>query len=253
MISAMPMRLTASCIPVKDIAHRDVRAMFELHSAHYVSDEFTFFADLAKKSWVIQLFDEDENLRGFSTLVLWSHNIGDRDINVVFSGDTIIDPRYWGSRALPIKWLEVTGALHAQDSSTPLYWLLTSMHPRTYRSLPLFYRHFYPSWRADYDELARIVEHVGRARFGANFDASRGVVVGEGPLKPSVANIMPSNMDGADIRYFLERNPRHASGDELVCLARLEASNHGPVARRFFLRGAALGLVDGPRHLSAAE
>ena len=64
---------------------------------------------------------------------------------------------------------------------------------------------------------------------------------------------MRSNMDGADIRYFLERNPRHASGDELVCLARLEAANHRPAARRAFLRGAALGLVDGQLHLSAAE
>jgi hypothetical protein len=41
--------------------------MFRIHAAHYDSDEATFRADLAKKSWVIQIFDEARTLRGFCT------------------------------------------------------------------------------------------------------------------------------------------------------------------------------------------
>jgi len=238
------MNLTATCIRVENVSEEQINAMFRIFETNYVCDEQTFRCDFARKSWVIQLFDHHHILRGFSTFVLWSHNLGTSYINVVFAGDTIIDPRYWGHWALPIKWLEVTGALQAQQPSRPLYWLLTSMHPRTYRFLPLFYWHFYSSWRADDAELSRIAGHVARVRFGESFDATRGVVVGEGSLKESLATVAPTKMRRADIRYFLECNPGHASGDELVCLAHLEPANHRPLARRFFLRGAALGLGD---------
>ena len=245
-------RLTANCVPLMELTERDVRAMFQIHSAHYDSDEATFRADLAKKSWIIQIFDEVRVLRGFSTLVMWHHDLGPGGMNILFSGDTVIDRRYWGHRALPIKWLEVTGALHARHPGTPLYWLLTSMHPRTYRFMPLYYRRFYPSWRGEEAELGAIAASVARTRFGLEFDAARGVVVGEAPLKQSIAKIGPGKMGRNDFRYFLERNPGYVSGEGLVCLAPIDEANHRPMARRFFLRGAGNGLARSEPHLGAA-
>jgi hypothetical protein len=227
--------------------------MFRLHAAAYVSDEATFRSDLAGKSWVIRLFNGEGRLCGFSTIVLWHHDLGAGKINVVFAGDTIVDPHYWGRRALLMKWLEVTGALHARHPDTPLYWLLTSMHPRTYRAMPLFYQRFFPNWEVEDAELKLIAHQVARWRFGDRFIASRGIVVGEGPLKTPLAKISPRNMRRVDVRFFVERNPGYAAGDELVCLARLDAANHKPPARRFFLRGAALALGGEHLRLSAAE
>ena len=252
MTAAHSLRLTAACVPCTELSERDVTAMFRIHSAHYDSDDATFRADLARKSWVIQIFDAEGALRGFSTVVLWDHHYGGRAIKIVFAGDTVIDRRYWGHRALPVKWLEVTGALHARHPSTPLYWLLTSMHPRTYRFMPLYYRRFYPSWRGDEPELAAIAASVARARFGLDFDSARGVVVGEAPLKPSIAKIDAVKMGRNDFGYFLERNPGYLSGEELVCLAPLDEANHRPMALRFFLRGAETALADRERHLGAA-
>jgi hypothetical protein len=62
-------RLTAQCVPCTELSAPDVEEMFQIHAAHYDSDESTFRADLAKKSWVIQIFDQARTLRGFSTVV----------------------------------------------------------------------------------------------------------------------------------------------------------------------------------------
>jgi hypothetical protein len=50
----------------------------------------------------------------------------------------------------------------------------------------------------------------------------------------------------------VERNPGYLIGEELVCLAAVEAANHRPMARRYFLRGAETVLVDRERRLVAA-
>ena len=44
-----------------------------------------------------------------------------------------------------------------------------------------------------------------------------------------------------EAQFFARCNPRHATGDELVCLTRLEADN----LRSFALRGFLQGLADG--------
>jgi hypothetical protein len=250
--AAKSSRLTAQCVPCTELSAPDVEEMFQIHTAHYDSDESTFRADLAKKSWVIQIFDQARTLRGFCTVVLWNHRFAGRDINIVFAGDTVVDRRYWGHRALPVKWLEVTGALRARNPDAPLYWLLTSMHPRTYRFMPLYYRRFFPNWRGEEPELGAIAASVARARFDLDFDSARGVVVGEAPLKPSIAAFDGARLGRKDFRYFVERNPGYLIGEGLVCLAAVEEANHRPTALRYFLRGAATVLADRERRLGAA-
>jgi hypothetical protein len=101
-----------------------------------------------------------------------------------------------------------------RNPDTPLYWLLTSMHPRTYRFMPLYYRRFFPNCRGEESELGAIAASVARARFGLDFDSARGVVLGEAPLKPSIATFDAAKLTRQDVRYFVERNPGYLIGED---------------------------------------
>ena len=70
--------------------------MFDLMDRHYENVvRRTFESDLAEKRWVVELRSQaNGELCGFSTQTLLDANVDGRPVKALFSGDTIIDPRY---------------------------------------------------------------------------------------------------------------------------------------------------------------
>jgi hypothetical protein len=195
-------------------AERD--AMFALLDEYFLGvTREQFEADLAEKNWVIVL-EEAGRVRGFSTLLV-------RD-GVVHSGDTIVHREAWGSSALARTWLEAVKQLR------PQYWLLITSGFRTYRFLPVFWKEFWP--RHDAPERPALLEKLARERFGRRYD--NGIVRFDAPqiLRNGLKEIPPGRLDDPHVRFFAERNPGHAAGDELVCLCPLTAENQTAAGRR---------------------
>jgi hypothetical protein len=231
-------QLSARVIPRASVSDADAAAMYVLFERYYDSvSEAQFLADLSGKSHVIEL-REDGALRGFSTIALIDFTCGNMARRAIFSGDTIIDHRYWGEQVLPLVFCEFAGALHASAPDTPLYWFLISKGHRTYRYLKLFAREYYPCADAGTSpEMQACMDVLANARFGEHYDAARGVLrfpSSRGHLKPQWADVRESQRARAEVRFFLQRNPGYASGDELVCLTRLIPGNLRSYARRAF-------------------
>jgi hypothetical protein len=51
-------------------------------------------------------------------------------------------------------------------------------------------------------------------------------------LRSGVAEITEQRLRDPHVRFFAERNPGHASGDELCCIAPLTRENFTPAAYR---------------------
>jgi hypothetical protein len=51
-------------------------------------------------------------------------------------------------------------------------------------------------------------------------------------LRPGVADLTPQRLRDPHVRFFVERNPGHAGGDELCCLAPITRENFTPAAYR---------------------
>jgi hypothetical protein len=207
-----------------------VEAMAQLFGEHYaqVCPE-QFLRDLAEKDQVVLLRDESSGtLQGFSTLATYVSSVQGRQVGVVYSGDTIIRPAYWGTPALPSVWIKRVLAL-AADLPQPVYWLLISSGYKSYRFLPVFYREFYPRYDCPTPpDLQAAMDALAQQRFGAQYDADTGVVRfedGATPLRPGVADVSEERQRNPHVRFFLERNPGHAQGDELVCLTRISWEN----------------------------
>ena len=80
-----------------------------------------------------------------------------------------------------------------------------------------------------------MIEAFGGSRYPDRFDAASGIIRA-GPngdrLRPGVADLTPQRRHDPDVRFFAARNPGHARGDELCCLAPLTRANFLPAAYR---------------------
>ena len=89
---------TPAVAEVRAIGLTQQREMYALYERYYEGSSFEVFQrDLLAKDRVVLLRDEDGELCGFSTLAMYARQFEGAPLRVVFSGDTIVDERCWGS------------------------------------------------------------------------------------------------------------------------------------------------------------
>ena len=202
--------------------------MFALLDHHFAGVTPTQFAhDLDEKDWVLRI-RRDGRLVGFTTLQLYSAQVHEACVQVLYSGDTIMAPEAWGSPVLARGWIALVRALQAQQPERRWFWLLLSSGFRTYRFLPVFWREFWPRYSATTPAEVRDTLHaLAAARFGSAYDATAGVVRFAHPqrLRGALADVPDGRVDDPHVHFFLSRNAGWARGDELVCLTELSDAN----------------------------
>ncbi len=222
--------------------------MFALFERYYDGTSYERFAsDLANKDRVLMLRDESGALQGFSTVAVYTRDFAGERVRVLFSGDTVVDERYWGQQALAFAWLRLAGEIKAERPDIRLYWFLISKGHRPYRYLSAFSSEFHPApGRMIPLRTRELMAFLARDRFGEAYDAATGVLRFPGAtcrLHPAYAEVPEAHRRLPEVEFFLARNPGYARGDELVCLCELAADNLQPMARRAFLAGAAANVL----------
>lgn len=200
-------------------------AMFSLMARYYDGVEReVFLADLAAKEHLIRMFDQEGVLCGFSTLQRLWLDFGTRRVLVVFSGDTVIDEECWGQKQLQNAFTRYLIRTWLERPFRPLYWFLISKGFKTY----LLMRHNFASWpnhRADApDEVRAVLDAAARAKYPEHYDPARGLIAfpreeTTQTVKEAYLGLSEEELADPEIRYFVTRNPGHAQGDELCCLA----------------------------------
>jgi hypothetical protein len=229
--------LTSHTLAREELSLETIQEMFDVFTESFTqSTPDLFTRDLNNKNWVILIRDDEMNqVQGFSTLAIYETEYQNQSITVVFSGDTIIRRAYWGTPELPKRWihtvLETTASM-----AQPVYWLLISSGYKTYRFLTVFYKEFYPCHHcATPPEMQALMDHLACQRFGADYHPELGVVrfrCGATPLRKGVAEITEERLKDQHVTFYLEKNPHHDQGDELVCITRIHPDNFTPAGRR---------------------
>ncbi len=222
-------------VPASGLAASDLRRMLTLLDTYFegVTHE-QFERDLKDKTSVVLLRDEEGTIQGFSTFKVYRSTATKQSTAVVCSGDTIVDLAHRASTALARTWLQVARSMAAAMECERSVWLLIVSGFRTYRFMPVFWRRHLPrhGHASDADRVLLIA--LAFERFGPAFDASSGIVRLSSPqrLRPQFVEVPSEKEADPEIRFFLERNPGHAEGDELVCLCDLDDANLTAVGRR---------------------
>ncbi len=220
------------CEALSGAERAEMRELLATHFEGVTEDQFE--RDLAEKNWVLRVRRGDR-LVGFSTLLAYRAKVAGREVNVIYSGDTLMAPEAWNSPTLARGWISLVKQVQAALPEGPCYWLLLSSGFRTYRFLPVFWRKFWPCEnRATPPEVVELMSELARVKFGGRYDLTAGVVRLAVPqrLRGELGEVPVQRRADAHVRFFLEQNPGHAEGDELVCLTELSDANLTPAGRR---------------------
>jgi hypothetical protein len=234
----------------RDLSAGDRLAMYGLMAENYRDvTPRDFERDLDKKDVAAVLRSGDGSVRGFTTFALNPGGYRAEDHDILFSGDTIIDPAYWGSlemmRGFTVGVGRILGGLGGPASSGAprrrLFWLLTSKGHRTYMLMALFCKVFHPCHAGgEPEELREIARRCGRLLYPAHWQEETGVLRHSGkngPLKHELVQGTYERRQNPHVRFFLDANPGFAEGDELLCVAELHPDNSRRSARDHMLEG----------------
>ena len=216
--------LRAAVVAVTAVDARTRLDAWELFEAAYAdADRERFEDDFSAKHRVILLRAADGSLQGFSTVHLAALDRGRGTL--VFSGDTVIAPAYRGTKVLQRAFAALLAGEKLRRPTRPLYWFLISKGFKTYVMLAHAFPQAVPRRDRPGDgDLQRVLDEVARARFGGAYDPVRGVIrhrVAHEAVRDGRCAIDERARRDPDVAFFLQRNPGHADGDELACLARV--------------------------------
>lgn len=227
--------------PVIALPDSTRRAMAALYLRYYdSSSEALFQSDLERKTEALLLYCGTE-LIGFTTQEVYCRNWRGQNINVIYSGDTVVEQAYWGQQALAFSWIERAGRIKQENPDIPLYWFLIVKGHRTYRYLPAFALKFHPHWSESCGTMKSLADCLAGEKFGADYDPKKGIVAfpeSRGHLNEKYAYPTADEQSKQAVRFFLQRNPGYLKGHEMVCLCELSEQNLKPLTRRIFRRSA---------------
>jgi hypothetical protein len=220
-------KLAGRTIPVAALDAPTRAAAFALFRAAYENTSRERFEhDLAEKQHIILLYERASGtLKGFSTVLVRQVASPHGAATVVFSGDTVIDPEYWGQKQLQLAFARLLVTIKLRAPWRPLYWFLVSKGYRTYLLLANAFPHAVPRvGSAAGPALRAMLDELAAERFGAQYDRALGVVRYATPherVRDGIAPVTPSALANEHVRFFVERNVEHADGVELACLAKV--------------------------------
>jgi hypothetical protein len=240
-VSASLAARTASVPELDEQTRTDAFALFR--SAYAGADRARFERDLAEKQQIILLHERATGrLRGFSTVLVRDVDTPQGPARVVFSGDTVIDREFWGQKQLQREFCKLLVRLKLDRPRRALYWFLISKGYRTYLLLAHAFPRAVPRHdRPDLPQLRAVLDQLATERFGAEYDPGSGRVRYARPherVRAEIAPVDASLLGDPHIRFFVERNPGHAEGDELACLAEVRVRDLARVACRIALARA---------------
>lgn len=210
--------------PIQRVTAQDIQQMYALYEAFYEKTSLSIFLnDLAKKSGVILLRSKvTGRIAGFSTQTFFNIVVDGKRVRGIFSGDTIIDPVYWGNNALVTTFYRRLIVERFKHPFTPFYWFLISKGYKTFLLLTNNFYEYYPRATREDARLKRITEAYCQQLFGDYFDPQR-MLLDFGQdyvrLKSNVARITPELAQAdRDIAFFEKINPTWEVGTEVPCI-----------------------------------
>lgn len=215
--------LTASYSRIAKIDVHVIRQMYKVFSQYYENTSWeVFLHDLSKKTGAFILRNPTGRVVGFSTVMTCRIQVGGRPVHGVFSGDTIIERAYWGSRALQLEFFKFLIAEKARHPLRPIYWFLISKGFKTYLLLANNFYTYFPRHDGQDEYLGDIVDAYCEQMFPAYYQRERRLLdFGHdySPLRGDVAEITERmRHENSKIRFFEGCNPEWRRGTELPCV-----------------------------------
>lgn len=232
------------------ISDQQILDMYSIYKEYYQNTKLSIFeSDFAKKNGAILIFHpKTHKIVGFSTVDIHQFEHVGKKYTVLFSGDTVIQKEFWGTRSLVSTMLKLLIKLRFVYARSEFYWLLISKGYKTYLLLANNYYAYYPHVNGKHQELSPIVDKYCREFFSDYYDEETGLInfgTDYQPLKNDVAPITEQMKKvNPKIGFFEEKNPTWELGTELPCIGRLSWSDLARYPFRFLNKPTSKGKIE---------
>jgi hypothetical protein len=209
------------------LSDKQRREMFEVFSQYYEGHSFDqFMKDLLEKDDVILLLEKSSGeIQGFSTLLKKRLQLNKKSLWAVYSGDTVLNRKHWGSKALGVTFLMYLFRLKLKNPFEDVYWFLISKGYKTYLIMANNFKTHFPRHEHSTPDFEKnLMDDFYSKKFGSLYDAKTGLIQPHGPschLKVDVADIDLELLKNPRIAFFQKLNPDWQKGTELCCVARM--------------------------------
>ncbi len=191
--------------------------VFEAVYSHVTWERFN--ADLDRKDHVILLRDGPQ-ICGFSTMAVDRLEHDGRSVVSVFSGDTVIHASYRGQTALQWAFFRYIVTTKLRNPNKLVVWFLISKGYKTYLLLSRNFPTYFPRRDQETPPWANaLIRELATRRFGDALDPNALILrFGDQADRLRASAAPTEGQRDDDIRFFVEQNPGHASGEELCCI-----------------------------------
>ena len=222
---------------------REFFLLFQIYYQDVTWERFT--ADLAEKTHLLVFEDIRARgavrLVGFTTILLGTE-IGDTSI---FSGDTVIHEDFWGGKVLQKSFSKFLVRTKLRNPHRRVYWMLMSKGYKTYLLMRHNFPRSYPNAITPTPASAESFKNTFYgAKFGSAFDPGSSRIhfpEPHGSVRGTIADADATARENSEVRFFLERNPRYAEGDELACIAEIRLRDVVHSALRYAVSALRVG------------
>jgi hypothetical protein len=187
----------------------------------------------------IALFRMDDVLLGMAAIDIHPTEFRGRNLLVIHTSHLLIREHWRGRNLVQKLGARTFLGARLRHPLRPIYWFYDALSYKSYLLLPRNFRTFWPRYDSPTPEpQAALMDQLATQAYGPAWRPARGVVVrsGQRRLRPTTAPLILDSDSEPDLAYFARANPGHASGDTLVCLCPLTASNWFSLARKAFQR-----------------
>ncbi|MGH1335526.1 MAG: hypothetical protein ACRBFS_05305 [Aureispira sp.] len=220
---------------VSTVKEKDIRFIFDtLYKDYYdgVTYEGYFRDHFKEKEYVILLKTEEGIIKGFSLQQVLQIDIEGQEVAILWAGDILVHPDYWGKNEYRLKLSELCLQLHKEYHPQKLvYRLSTPKGYKTYRVVPNLFRKFYPS--PDYNFYpefeSKVIDKILSKKYPPEiYDKERKLLVvndEDHRLAAGFAQVTEEKLKDPLIRCFYENNPDYARGNEIPVIAPIFPEN----------------------------
>lgn len=222
-------KLISKTVQVDLLEEQHINRMYEVFQKYYSNTTFEKFkGDLLEKTVVFLLLDKKTNvIQGFSTLVELSVSVDGKEYRAAFSGDTIVEKKYWGQGVLGVAFLKYLFMQKIKQPLKPYYWFLISKGFKTYLLMANNFSNHYPRHEQETPRKEKkIIDELGMKLYGNHYNSELGIIEfndqdNKDSLRDDVAPITVDMLKNQRISYFIKKNTDWAKGNELACLAEM--------------------------------
>ncbi len=224
-------KLKSKTIQISELSDDQKEIMWQLMDINYANANHPrFLRDLSEKDHVIILEDlNSERIVGFSTVKIILTSVSEKSVCAVFSGDTIIDPLFWGEQGLTKEFGKYLINTFESFPESYCCWFLISKGYKTYRYLPLYFNEFFPRFNKVTPKFEQeVLNALAEKKYPGLYDSDSGIIRLNGTtenLREGIADITDDKLRNPHVSFFVEKNPGYIHGDELACIAELSNDN----------------------------